>query len=90
LSSVRASISRTLLFPVALAACGTNKPELPAGLEAPASCVSPGYPAGPYGTEPGSLVRNACFQGFTAPDTGSLAESELESISLSDFHDPGI
>ena len=87
--SVRASRSRTLLFATfVLSACGTNKPELPAGLEAPASCVSPGYAAGPYGTEPGSVLRNACFRGFVAPDSASIAESELEPIALSDFHDP--
>jgi hypothetical protein len=74
-------------FAFAVAACGSNQPELPGGLRAPVSCVTPGYPAGPYGTEPGSVVRNACFRGFVAPEATALDESELEPVSLADFHD---
>jgi hypothetical protein len=68
--------------------CGSNKPELPPGLDAPASCVAPGYPSPPYGTEPGGVVRNACFRGFMRPDQSTLAEAALEPLALSDFHDP--
>jgi hypothetical protein len=70
------------------AGCGSNKPELPPGIAEPASCVAPGYPSGPYGTEPGSLLRNACFRGFTAPAAQVLEEDALEPLALSDFYDP--
>jgi hypothetical protein len=80
--------SGLLFFAFAVAACGSNQPELPGGLSAPVSCVTPGYPAGPYGTEPGSVVRNACFRGFAAPEATALDESELEPVTLADFHDP--
>ena len=75
-----------LLVLGALASCGTNKPELPADLSAPASCVAPGYPAGPFGTEPGALLQNACFRGFWTPDRTALVESDLEPLALSDFY----
>jgi hypothetical protein len=77
------------LAALSLAACGTNKPELPGDLGAPASCVVTGYPSGPYGTEPGGGVRNACFRGFTDPESATLVEGALEPLALSDFHDPG-
>lgn len=72
----------------ALGACGSNKPELPAGVETPASCVALGYPEGPYGTEAGGVVQNVCLQGWLAPDRVAHAEGSLERIALSDFYDP--
>jgi hypothetical protein len=77
-----------LLFAAVLSGCGTNKPELPSGVSAPASCVELGYPEGPYGTEAGGVVQNVCLRGWTAPERTGHAESTLESIKLSDFHDP--
>ncbi|MFO7181365.1 MAG: hypothetical protein DIU78_021865 [Pseudomonadota bacterium] len=69
-------------------ACGTNKPELPPGLERPEHCVAVGYPDGPYGTEPGAVIRNACFSGFRAPHRVAHTPEGLEPIALSDYHDP--
>jgi len=66
-------------------ACGSNKPELPPGVQPPESCFAPAYPNGPYGTELGSVLRNSCFQGWSAPATQRGA---LEPIALSDFYDP--
>lgn len=77
-----------LVLGLTSAGCGSNKPELPPDLGAPASCVTPGYPAGPYGTEPGATVRNACFRGFAAPERSELAEDTLEPLALGDFFDP--
>lgn len=79
LGSICAGALASLCF-----ACGSNKPELPPGVTAPESCFAPAYPAGPYGTEPGSVLRNACFQGFLAPDR----DRALEPVALSDFYDP--
>lgn len=77
-----------LLLALGALACGTNKPELPPGLPEPETCVQIGYPEGPFGTEPGSVGRNACFRGWTQPDRVEPVEATLESISLGDYHDP--
>src|SRR5690606_26363509 len=69
-------------------ACGTNKPELPPDLDRPEHCVALGYPDGPYGTEPGAVVRNACFSGWRAPHRVARTPETLEPIALSDYHDP--
>ena len=83
---------RTLVF-AALAAlfgagCGTNKPELPSGVSAPASCVALGYPEGPYGSDVGGVVQNVCLRGWLAPDRVQHVNASLEPIELSDFYDP--
>jgi len=70
------------------AGCGSNKPELPAGIAAPAGCVTLGYPEGPYGTDVGQVVQNVCLEGWLAPDRVSHVEDTLEPIALSDFFDP--
>ncbi|HYO93268.1 MAG TPA: hypothetical protein VER33_02100 [Polyangiaceae bacterium] len=70
-----------------VAACGSNRPELPPGLGAPESCVAVDYPLGPYGTEPGSVVQNACFQGLRTPSRVAT-EAALEAMALSDYYDP--
>ena len=77
-----------LLAPSGILGCGSNKPELPGGLSAPERCVVPGYPVGPYGTEPGSVVENACFEGWLRPDQVAHDASTLEPVSLADYHDP--
>lgn len=66
-------------------ACGSNKPELPPGVMAPESCLALAYPDGPYGSEPGSVVRNVCFEGWRAPDDPKRA---LGPVALADFYDP--
>ena len=71
-----------------LAGCGTNQPELPPGLGVAESCVAVGYPDGPYATEPGGAVENACFQGWPAPATVSHGPETLEPMALSDYYDP--
>jgi hypothetical protein len=78
----------SIAFAAALsAACGTNAPELPPGFDAPASCVAVGYPDAPYGTEPGSVVSNACFEGWRSPAAAAARNAALEPISLADFFD---
>ncbi len=49
-----------------------------------------GYPEGPYGAEPGSVIENACFRGLLAPNrVAEPTDAALEVIRLSDFHAPG-
>ena len=67
-------------------ACGTNKPELPPGFDAPESCIAPGYPDGPYGGEPGSVVQNTCFEGWRLPGRAA-ASSALEPLAFADYFD---
>lgn len=83
-------LGRTLTSCVALAAaaCGSNTPEKPADLGSLESCVALEYPAGPFGTEPGDVVRNACFEGWARPDRVERRAETLEPIALSDFYDP--
>jgi hypothetical protein len=76
------------LTAVALTACGSNKPELPPGASQPESCFAPAYPGAPYGNEPGSVLRNLCFQGWKAPDRVAHNDDTLEPVALSDFYDP--
>ena len=73
---------------LALAGCGSNRPELPKGASEPEGCFAPAYPSAPYGSELGSVLRNLCFQGWRAPDRGARSEATLEPIALSDFYDP--
>ena len=67
------------------AACGSNRPELPANLSAPIGCVALGYPDAPYCAEPGSVVQNICLQGLRNPDPRSDSAS---SRALSDSRRP--
>lgn len=73
---------------IALSACGTNRPEEPEDLGQATDCLRPFYPTGPYGTEPGDTLRNACFSGWLRPDRVAREPESLEPIALSDFHDP--
>jgi hypothetical protein len=89
-------VSRRGLFALAtlLAGCGTNRPEIPPellqnpgdGNLAP-GCATAGYPEGPYGVEPGDVVANLCFRGWTTPDSSPHTEAALENVSLGAFHD---
>lgn len=77
-----------LSFALAALACGSNRPELPEGFDVTESCVRPGYPAGPFGSEPGDTAANACFRGWLEPHRVTHDEEALAPIALSDFHDP--
>ncbi len=80
--------SSALLIALAASGCGSNRPTLPAGESVAESCPAVAYPAGPYGTEPGSVLKNACFRGWTRPDSAAHDASSLESVQLSDYFDP--
>jgi hypothetical protein len=73
-----------------LAACGTNRPEIPPELlnfEGGASTEN--YPAGPYGKTPGEVVENRVFfQGWMNPVAEGHDPGELRPISFADFYDP--
>jgi len=73
-----------------LAACGTNRPEIPPELLTPSGCQAASYPSDPYGGEPGDVVKNLCFQGFRSPDASQAAAraNSLDSVSFADYHDP--
>ena len=71
-----------------LSACGSNTPKIPPELLAGGGCNSREYPDGPYGTEEGDILANACFQGFRDPSKGSRSESSLQTIAFADYYDP--
>ncbi|HWZ90015.1 MAG TPA: redoxin domain-containing protein [Polyangiaceae bacterium] len=71
-----------------LLSCGTNTPKIPPELLNGGGCAAPDYPSGPYGTEEGQTLANACFQGFRNPAKVSHDESSLETIAFSDYYDP--
>jgi hypothetical protein len=82
----------TLTLVAALAACGTNRPEIPPELLAnPPSaggCDTINYPSGPYGTAVDTIAADACFRGWRNPSSAPHVESSLEDISLGSFYDP--
>jgi len=83
--------SLTLLVSLSLCslcACGSNTPKIPPELLASAGCASPNYPHGPFGTEEGDTLADACFQGFRNPATTNRAQSALETIAFADYYDP--
>lgn len=70
-------------------ACGTNAPDLPEGLlVGTPGCAAPDYPALGYGTEPGEVVKNRCFQGYRAPDRVAPSTEHRETVAFSDYYDP--
>jgi hypothetical protein len=71
-----------------LVACGSNTPTIPPELLASGGCASPDYPDGPFGTEEGDTLANACFKGFRNPQKVSHDQSSLETIAFSDYYDP--
>ncbi|HEV8246409.1 MAG TPA: hypothetical protein VGP93_11600 [Polyangiaceae bacterium] len=73
-----------------LTGCGTNRPEIPPELLGQSGCQANDYPNGPYGGEPGELVKNMCFQGFRAPDASQARSraASLDSVAFSNFYDP--
>jgi len=73
---------------LALGACGSNTPHIPPELLASGGCNSPDYPNGPFGTEEGDTLADACFQGFRNPAKVSHSARTLESIAFADYYDP--
>jgi hypothetical protein len=87
--SLAARITRRLtsvwLTCLACAACGSNTPKIPPELLAMSGCNSAEYPSGPFGTEEGDTLADACFQGFRNP---ARAQGSLETIAFADYYDP--
>jgi len=77
-----------LLSGCALLGCGTNTPKIPPELLGNGGCDSASYASGPFGTEEGDTLANACFKGFRNPAQSAHDESALETIAFSDFYDP--
>ena len=71
-----------------LSACGSNTPKIPPELLASSGCNSSNYPSGPFGTEEGDTLADACFQGFRDPSKVSHSESSLQTIAFADYYDP--
>jgi hypothetical protein len=71
-----------------LLACGSNTPQIPPELLESGGCNSPDYPSGPFGTEEGDTLADACFQGFRNPSLVSHSQSSLRSIAFADYYDP--
>jgi hypothetical protein len=46
------------------------------------------YPAGPYGSERGSIIADHVFLGWRDPVRSGYDENRLEEVRLSDFYDP--
>jgi hypothetical protein len=70
-------------------ACGSNAPEVPKELLASDSgCAAPDYPREGLGSETGSVVANACFVGYRAPDRVRPTAEHRETLAFSDFYDP--
>ena len=89
--SLRSYSSRccgTLLVLFALSGCGDNTPKIPAELLSGSGCAAPDYPSGPFGTEEGDTLANACFKGFRDPARVSHDQASLETIAFSDYYDP--
>ena len=46
------------------------------------------YPAGPYGSEVGSIIKDHDFLGWRDPVRAGFDPNRLEEVRLSDFYDP--
>lgn len=69
-------------------ACGANTPSIPPELLASSGCASPDYPSGPFGTEEGQTLANACFKGYRNPKSAQISEGSLENLAFSDYYNP--
>ncbi len=83
-----ARVSSSVLACFACFACGSNTPTIPPELLQSGGCDAPDYPAGPFGTEEGETLANACFQGFRDPRVVSHEASSLQTIAFADYYDP--
>jgi hypothetical protein len=86
--SARGGRGAAFALSLALSGCGSNRPTLPSGISAAESCSASAYPDAPYGAEPGSVMQNACFRGWTRPDRSAHDEASLEPVQLADYFDP--
>ncbi len=85
----RPGFARLLALPLLTLACGTGAPEIPAELiGGGSSCSAPDYPEADFGTEPGDVLRNACFSGYRAPQLVAPSADHVEVIAFSDYYDP--
>lgn len=83
------SARRSVPFIALLCACGTNRPEIPPELlETPAGCSALEYPEGPYGSEPGDVASDLCFQGWPRPESVEHEADTLSSLSFGRYFDP--
>jgi AhpC/TSA family len=81
--------ARLALCTLGVVACGSNTPTIPPELLASSGgCASPDYPDGPFGSEEGDTLANACFKGFRNPVKVSHDEASLETVAFSDYYDP--
>jgi len=67
----------------------TSAPSTPSGVAEGDFRPVAQYPAGPYGSEVGSIIANHEFLGWRDPVRSGFDPNRLEEIRLSDFHDPG-
>jgi thiol-disulfide isomerase/thioredoxin len=96
---------RWLAFPwcgvLALAGCGSEPLESPVAGEDTAIPPAPAgasdgafrpvatYPAGPYGSERGSIIADHSFLGWRDPVRSGFDETRLEEVRFSDFYGAG-
>ncbi len=74
---------------LALAACGSNRPEIPPELLAPVEGGAGNYPAGPYGGQEGDVAENFTFPLIWDNPTAQGYDPEaLGPVSLGDFYNP--
>lgn len=85
---MRRTLAAIVLLGLASSACGDNTPKIPPELLNGGGCAAPDYPPGPYGTEEGDTLANACFKGFRDPAREPHRESSLETVAFSDYYDP--
>jgi hypothetical protein len=84
-----ARFARLALCTLGVVACGSNTPTIPPELLASSGgCAAPDYPDGPFGSEEGDTLANACFKGFRNPAKVSHDQASLETIAFSDYYDP--
>ena len=84
-----ARFARLALCTLGVVACGSNTPTIPPELLASSGgCAAPDYPNGPFGSEEGDTLANACFKGFRNPAKVSHDQASLETIAFSDYYDP--
>lgn len=70
-----------------LVGCVVGGDPPPTPLPQDASADAQAYPAGPYGINAGSVLRNYAFTGYVNPDEG-IGEALRVPISLGDFYNP--
>ncbi|HNS97936.1 MAG TPA: redoxin domain-containing protein [Polyangiaceae bacterium] len=102
-SFTRAALaSLSILMMVACSSSETEDPTIVAGEEHPGGGIDPGtlhqpepgttipYPAGPFGRDVGSIIRNYKFSGFANPSEAEYKATKdtIVTIRLSDYYNP--